>query len=102
MKDNNWPAWHYGPNGEAKIFHKEADVPKGWHDHPSKHKKAPTDAPKTDSSPGAGTLLDTGGWPWTDGLHAPTKSKTKEGYWRMAVGKKRPDPKPGYPIQHDL
>lgn len=31
-----WPAWRYGPNEQAAIFQTEADVPKGWADHPSK------------------------------------------------------------------
>lgn len=31
-----WPSWRYGPNGAAEIFNSEDDVPKGWHDHPSK------------------------------------------------------------------
>lgn len=30
-----WPSWRYGPNGEAKIFHREEDVPAGWKDTPS-------------------------------------------------------------------
>ena len=38
--DKKWPAWFYGPDGEAKIFHSEKEVPEGWHDHPSKHEKA--------------------------------------------------------------
>lgn len=33
-----WPSWRYGPNGESQVFDKEADVPKGWEDHPSKVK----------------------------------------------------------------
>lgn len=27
-----WPAFRYGPNGEAQIFQKASDVPAGWHD----------------------------------------------------------------------
>jgi hypothetical protein len=51
MKHHPWPSWRYGPNGEADIFESEADVPAGWHDHPSKHetKSKPIkqeDAPK--------------------------------------------------------
>jgi len=34
-----WPSWRYGPNGEAEIFEKAEDVPKGWQDHPSKFKR---------------------------------------------------------------
>lgn len=31
-----WPSWRYGPNGESKVCESEADVPKGWVDHPNK------------------------------------------------------------------
>lgn len=49
MQHSHWPAWRYGPNGEGAVFESEADVPKGWHDHPSKHEKA--EAPKAAPSP---------------------------------------------------
>lgn len=26
----DWPAWRYGPNGEALIFGRPEDVPEGW------------------------------------------------------------------------
>lgn len=29
-----WPAWKYGPNGEAQIFESEDDVPEGWGSFP--------------------------------------------------------------------
>lgn len=32
----DWPSWRYGPNGEARVFPRADDVPKGWEDHPSK------------------------------------------------------------------
>lgn len=41
--------------------------------------------------------LDSDGHPFDPALHAATKSKTKDGKWRMKVGVKRPDPAPGYP-----
>lgn len=31
-----FPAWFYGPNGEAEIFHGAEQVPAGWVDHPAK------------------------------------------------------------------
>lgn len=31
-----FPAWFYGPNGEAEIFESEAQVPAGWLDDPNK------------------------------------------------------------------
>ena len=45
-----------------------------------------------------GDALDAHGWPWSADLHASTQTITKEGLWRMKVGVKRPDPKPGFPI----
>jgi len=41
--------------------------------------------------------VDAHGWPWDESLHASTKSKTKEGLWRMKVGVTRPEPMPGFP-----
>lgn len=35
MAKTNWPAWHYGPGGEARIFKKAEDVPEGWADTPA-------------------------------------------------------------------
>ena len=31
-----WPSYRYGPEGQAKIFQSEDEVPAGWADHPSK------------------------------------------------------------------
>jgi len=31
-----WPAWRFGPGGEARIFQENEPVPAGWVDHPSK------------------------------------------------------------------
>lgn len=50
----------------------------------------------------AGAAADTGdvdahGHPWSADLHASTKTKTKEGLWRMKVGVSRPAPLPGFP-----
>lgn len=42
--------------------------------------------------------VDAGGWPWSADLHASTKGKTKDGYWRMKVGVSRPADKPGFPV----
>lgn len=41
--------------------------------------------------------IDTGGHPWSEALHAGTKGKTKDGYWRMKVGVSRPADLPGFP-----
>lgn len=42
----SWPAWRYGPNGEAQIFASAGDVPEGWVKHPSKHPPAPEQLPE--------------------------------------------------------
>lgn len=31
---SDWPAWFYGPGGEARIFQRREDVPDGWGDAP--------------------------------------------------------------------
>lgn len=33
-----FPGWRYGPNGEAQIFDRAEDVPKGWTDNPNDFK----------------------------------------------------------------
>jgi hypothetical protein len=42
--------------------------------------------------------LDAHGHPFDATLHAATRSKTKDGLWRMKVGVKRPAAKEGYPL----
>lgn len=42
--DPGFPSWRYGPGGEAQVFQFEADVPKGWFDHPSKVADQPGNA----------------------------------------------------------
>lgn len=37
----DWPAWFYGPNGEAAVFERPADVPPGWADEPGKAEQQP-------------------------------------------------------------
>ena len=108
--DSKWPAWYYGPAGEAQVFENADDVPKGWKDHPAKHKgaapatPATPDAPATPAAPAApvastGTEeLDAAGWPWTPELHAASKGKTGQGLWRMKVGVTRPAPKITQPL----
>lgn len=145
---DKFPGWRYGPGGKSAVFESEADVPKGWKEHPSEVDGHPvgggvetasvsanvttttadaaksTDAksqtmvdPKISAQSGVGGLgtspasgeapkspaadkaeLDADGHPYDATLHAATKSKTKDGKWRMKVGVKRPDPAPGYPL----
>lgn len=116
-----FPAWFYGPKGEAQQFGSEEDVPKGWKDHPSKHgtsgnveaEKAMLDAGKsgmntgtstatgaggnTSFAPGGEHEIDKDGHSWSTDLHAATKSKTNDGRWRMKVGVSRPAPVEGFP-----
>ncbi len=33
-KPKNWPAYYYGPNGEAEIFQEASQVPADWKDAP--------------------------------------------------------------------
>lgn len=33
-----WPAWRYGPNGEAAIFEEHDVVPEGWTENPQPEK----------------------------------------------------------------
>lgn len=54
---NDYPAWRHGPDGQSAIFDSEADVPKGWVDHPSKVKgaAAPAEGTHTAVAPSNGT-----------------------------------------------
>lgn len=74
---------------------------------PKKASPAPSaDAPATTGETLAETAslpvddgtVDAHGWPWSADMHASTKGMTQDGLWRMKVGVKRPDPKPGFPI----
>lgn len=54
MSAQHWPSWWYGPKGEAAVFESENDVPRGWHNHPSKHEAAKSaDPAKTAEAAGA-------------------------------------------------
>lgn len=46
--DEGFPSWRYGPEGEADIFFRSADVPKGWKDAP--FTKLADDEPKEPKS----------------------------------------------------
>lgn len=92
-----WPSWRYGPNGASKLCENEAEVPKGWVDHPEAAEKLTEKAAKAETKPvekqaDAGAP-ETGasGAPFDPALHAATRTLTKEGLWRMKVGVKRPE-----------
>lgn len=57
-----------------------------------------SDAAEASQAADPDEVHDAGGWPWNPDMHASTKGMTQDGYWRMKVGVKRPDPKPGFPI----
>lgn len=93
-----WPSWATGPNGERQIFGSEAEVPAGWthHGETKKGRSAPPPPPvgNTSSAPVTntdGVEVDAAGTPFDPLRHAATKSKTKAGLWRMAVGVSRPE-----------
>lgn len=122
VKALTWPAWFTGPEGQSAVFESADDVPKGWTSgaecqtadgktspkpaapagqadktpKPAKAGPTPTPTPTPTPAP-ADADLDADGHPYSETLHAATKSKTKDGKWRMKVGVKRPDPAPGYP-----
>lgn len=104
--NNQWPAWFNGPNGETQIFHSSEDVPAGWTSGAEKRlpgKPSPTPKPSPPPPPASPTTagkpeLDVNGHPWSADLYAPTKTKTGAGLWRMKVGRARPAPAAGYPL----
>lgn len=51
MSHADFPAWYYGPNGEAEIFKTHDAVPQGWLDHPAKHEAKPKAAPPKAAAP---------------------------------------------------
>lgn len=104
MTDKNWPAWYSSPDGsETEIFHSPDDVPAGWTTgaEKAKPKADKDDAQASDPVPAASSNdgeVDAGGWPWSADLHASTKAKTKDGFWRMKVGVPRPVAKTAAPL----
>lgn len=42
--------------------------------------------------------LDAHGHPWSEEIHADTKTLTKAGLWRLKSGAARPEPAEGYPL----
>ncbi|MDT8333001.1 hypothetical protein RQ831_18265 [Roseomonas gilardii] len=42
-----WPAWFYGPDGEAGIFERQDDVPAGWTDSPQEKREPVAEDQKT-------------------------------------------------------
>lgn len=49
---SKFPGWRFGPQGEARVFQSEADVPKGWTD------VIPADFPKPMEERGPVARLD--------------------------------------------
>lgn len=105
-----FPAYCTGPDGQDGVFNSEAEVPAGWKMPNGKVKggkakstEAASPAPVTTTEAPAvvqnaealsgSPELDAAGWPWTEELHAATKTKTSAGLWRMRPGVARPEPK---------
>lgn len=89
-----WPSWRYGPNGESVLCENEAEVPKGFKDHPAafdKPEKAEKPAKAAEETkPVEAPAVDSSGAPFDPELHAATRTLTSAGLWRMKVGVKRP------------
>jgi hypothetical protein len=86
-----WPSWRYGPDGQSKLCENEAEVPKGWGDHPAQFEKEEKPAKATEEPAADAPDVDASGAPFDPELHAATRSLTKDGLWRMKVGVKRPE-----------
>lgn len=39
--EKGFPSFRYGPDGQSAVFNSAADVPEGWHEHPSDVPGAP-------------------------------------------------------------
>lgn len=103
MKKITWPAWFSSPDGKTSaIFGAAEDVPNGWTSGAEKQTLDGSPHVPPSSTDVEDIVLidevDAHGWPWSAELHASSKSKTKNGLWRMKVGVSRPDPKPGRPL----
>lgn len=48
-----FPAWFYGPNGEAEIFESQEQIPTGWVDDPNKFAQKSVEAPRRGRPPKA-------------------------------------------------
>lgn len=48
-----FPAWFYGPNGDAQIFESAEDVPQGWADAPGKAPTKPLDGDRNGADGGS-------------------------------------------------
>lgn len=48
-----FPAWFYGPNGEAEIFNSPDEIPAGWADAPGKAPAHPLDRDRNGAKGGS-------------------------------------------------
>jgi hypothetical protein len=83
------------PGSQADVFENEADVPKGWKNHPSAFEKPAKAETKPAETKPAGEEtkadVDAAGVAFDPALHAASRSFTSKGLWRMKVGVKRPE-----------
>lgn len=49
----DWPAWFYGPDGEARVFDAPDDIPAGWADAPGKAPTHPLDRDRNGAKGGS-------------------------------------------------
>jgi hypothetical protein len=49
----SFPAWFYGPDGQAAIFHSAESIPEGWTDAPGKAPAHPLDRDRNGAKGGS-------------------------------------------------
>lgn len=92
MTLKEFPRWAYGPKGEAQIFNRVEDIPKGWQDHPSKFEKRKAKEESTEPETEAGDD-DTGGLTRQQiiddltrrGIAAPPRASTASLYRKLQL-----------------
>ena len=77
MSNSNFPAWMYSPDGDAKIFERDEDVPKGWLDHPIKVEEGENDGVATASTDDEKLIVENVNEDATSPVEPSKKSKKK-------------------------
>lgn len=90
-KEISWPAWfNNADETRSAVFEKANDVPNGWTSGAEKIKVNRKSEKK--DKPAEKAEVDAEGREWNEEIHVATKSKTKEGLWRLKPGASHPDP----------
>lgn len=100
MDEKNWPAWFYGPKGEAQVFDSQADVPEGWASHPSlvgqpagtTLESITSDDDAADVVEPLAKVVDASGVAWDASINTANRAQTASGLWQLLPGKSRPAP----------